>query len=177
MNQGDQVVIQEGEKGIDRVSQNVKLVNGEISYVEPVSKQTIKNAQALAQNLHELGFNVLCEDLGFTQSHQVAFNVSDIGSASELAKRLESNNIILNKNLLPGDDVNKSDDPSGIRIGTQELTRRGMKESEMAEVAELIKRVAMDNMEVTDVVEDFVSNYTTVDYAFTKDEAYKYIPL
>ena len=44
MNQGDQVVIQEGEKGIDRVSQNVKLVNGEISYVEPVSKQTIKNA-------------------------------------------------------------------------------------------------------------------------------------
>ena len=44
MNQGDQVVIQEGENGIDRVSQNVKLVNGEISYVEPVSKQTIKNA-------------------------------------------------------------------------------------------------------------------------------------
>ncbi len=148
-----------------------------LEFGEAYAKQTIKNAQALAQNLHELGFNVLCEDLGFTQSHQIALNVSDIGSASELAKRLESNNIILNKNLLPGDNVNNSDNPSGIRIGTQELTRRGMKESEMAEVAELIKRVTMDNIEVTDVVEDFVSNYTTVEYAFTKDEAYKYIPI
>ena len=44
MTQGDQIITQEGENGIDRVSQNVKLVNGEISYVEPVSKQTIKNA-------------------------------------------------------------------------------------------------------------------------------------
>lgn len=41
--EGDQVVTQEGEKGLDRVSQNVKSVNGEIAYVEPVSKETVKN--------------------------------------------------------------------------------------------------------------------------------------
>lgn len=44
MNQGAQFVSKEGEKGIERVSQNVKSVNGQIAYVEPVSKQTIKAA-------------------------------------------------------------------------------------------------------------------------------------
>ena len=42
--EGDQIVTQEGEKGLDRVSQNVKSVNGEIAYVEPVSKETVKNS-------------------------------------------------------------------------------------------------------------------------------------
>lgn len=41
--EGQEIVTQEGEKGLDRVSQNVKSVNGEIAYVEPVSKETVKN--------------------------------------------------------------------------------------------------------------------------------------
>ena len=40
---GEEIITQEGEKGLDRVSQNVKSVNGEIAYVEPVSKETVKN--------------------------------------------------------------------------------------------------------------------------------------
>lgn len=137
--------------------------------------QTIKNAKALAQSLYELGFNVLCEDLGFTESHQVAFDVSNIGRASILAKDLEANNIILNKNLLPWDDVNRSDDPSGIRVGTQEITRRGMKESHMSEVADFIMRVAMDKVDVKQEVTEFMEDYTKVHYAFEESEAYKYI--
>ena len=148
-----------------------------LEFGQEYAQQIVKNAKALAQNLHELGFNVLCEDLGFTESHQVAMDVSDIGRAAELSKRLESNNIILNKNLLPWDNVNRSDDPSGIRVGTQELTRRGMKESEMAEVAEFIKKVAVDNLKVKDEVTEFMSNYTKVHYAFSNDEAYKYIEI
>ncbi|MBQ9072809.1 MAG: peptidoglycan DD-metalloendopeptidase family protein [Bacilli bacterium] len=42
--QGRVVVAQEGQNGIDRVSQNVKSVNGGISYVDPVDKQVIKNS-------------------------------------------------------------------------------------------------------------------------------------
>ncbi len=148
-----------------------------LEFGQDYAQQIIKNAQALAQNLHELGFNVLCEDLGFTESHQVAMDVSDIGKASELSKRLESNNIILNKNLLPWDDVNRSDDPSGIRVGTQELTRRGMKEAQMSEVAEYIKKVAVDNLKVKEEVTELMSNYTKVHYAFSNDEAYKYIEI
>jgi len=139
------------------------------------SKQIIKNAKALAQELYELGFKVLCEDQGFTESHQLAMDVSNIGRAAKLAKDFECNNIILNKNLFPWDDVNRSDDPSGIRIGTQEITRRGLKEPEMAEVAQFIKRVAMDGEDVREEVTEFINQYNKVKYTFKEDDAYKYV--
>lgn len=137
--------------------------------------QIIKNAKALAQALYERGFNVLCEDQGFTESHQVAFDVSEIGRASIFAKDLEANNIILNKNLLPWDNVNRSDDPSGIRVGTQEITRRGMKESQMSDVADFIMRVIMDEVDIIEEVSEFMADYNKVNYAFEESEAYKYI--
>jgi glycine hydroxymethyltransferase len=137
--------------------------------------QIIRNAQSLAGNLHEHGFNVLCEDQGFTESHQVAMDVSNLGKASKFAEDLEDNNIILNKNLLPWDDVNCSDNPSGIRIGTQEITRRGLKESHMSEVAEYIKMVVMDNKNVKEEVSEFMNQYTEVHYSFKKTPAYDYI--
>jgi glycine hydroxymethyltransferase len=139
------------------------------------ANQTIKNAQKLGENLYELGFNVLCEDQGFTKSHQVVMDVSNINHASVLAKSLEQNNVILNKNLLPWDDVNRTDDPSGIRMGTQEITRRGMKESEMAEVAGYIKNVVMDGKNVKEEVTEFMNHYTMVHYAFQSDEGYRYL--
>jgi len=146
-----------------------------LEFGQDYADQIVRNAKALAQNLHELGFNVLCEDLGFTESHQVAIDVSNLGKAAEMAKTLEANNIILNKNLLPWDDVNQSDNPSGIRVGTQELTRRGLKESHMTEVAEFIKKVVVDGKEVKSEVVDFISPYNTVNYAFRGDRAYDYV--
>lgn len=44
LNQGNVIVRQEGKKGLDRVSQNVKSVNGTISYIDPVSKEVIQNS-------------------------------------------------------------------------------------------------------------------------------------
>ena len=138
------------------------------------AKQIIKNAQALGQAMYERGFNVLCEDLGFTQSHQIAVDLRNIRSASDIARELADNNVILNKNLLPDDDRDNSDNPSGIRIGTQEITRRGLKEKEMDEVAEFIKRVAVDKENIKDEVTEFMNQFTTLDYAFSKKEAYDY---
>ncbi len=147
-----------------------------LEFGEAYAKQTIKNAKALAGALAEQGFNVLCEDLGYTESHQVGMDVRDVKRATILAKELEQNNIILNKNLIPGDNVNDSDDPSGIRIGTQEITRRGMKEKEMEEVAEFIWRVAEgDKVDIKDEVTEFMSGYRTIHYAFTEEEGYKFI--
>ena len=145
-----------------------------LEFGEAYAKQTIKNAQALGQAMYELGFDVLCEDLGFTQSHQIAVDLSSIRSASDIAKELADNNVILNKNLLPGDDRDNSDNPSGIRIGTQEITRRGLKEKEMTEVAEFIKRVAVDKEDIADEVAEFMNQYTKLDYAFSDREAYQY---
>ncbi|MDL2246568.1 serine hydroxymethyltransferase [Methanobrevibacter sp. OttesenSCG-928-K11] len=145
-----------------------------LEFGEDYAKQTIKNSQTLAQSLYELGFNVLCEDQGFTESHQLVMDVSDVKRATLLAKELESNNVILNKNLLPWDNVDDSDNPSGIRIGTQEITRRGLKEKEMVEVAEFIKKVAMDDKNISEEVTEFMDQFTTIHYAFNNKEIYDY---
>ncbi len=44
LTQGSVIVTQKGQKGMERVTQNVKTVNGEISYVAPVDKKTIKTS-------------------------------------------------------------------------------------------------------------------------------------
>lgn len=140
--------------------------------------QTIKNAQALAAYMDDMGFNVLCKDQGYTKSHQVAVDVSKIGGGGIVAANMERANIIANKNLFPWDDVTGKDDPSGIRLGTQELTRLGMKEPEMKEVARLIKRVAIDREEPEKVKKDVIhlkSQYQTVQYCFDGDGAYEFI--
>ena len=87
-----------------------------LEFGEDYAKQIIKNSQALAQGLYERGFDVLCEDQGFTKSHQVAVDLRNIRSASDIAKDLANNNVVLNKNLLPGNNVDNSDNPSDIRI-------------------------------------------------------------
>ncbi|MDR1819167.1 MAG: serine hydroxymethyltransferase [Methanobrevibacter sp.] len=148
-----------------------------LEFGQGYAKQIIKNAKALGAALYDLGFDVLCEDLGFTESHQIVLDMSNVGKASILAKEFETNNIILNKNLIPNDNVDKSDDPSGIRLGTQEVTRRGMKESEMVEIAEFFKKLVIDKKSVSSDVTDFMSQYTNIHYAFTSDEAYDYINL
>jgi len=140
-----------------------------IKFGEAYARQVIKNAQALAQSLHEYGFNVLAENKGFTKSHQVIVDVNDNGRGAWCAETLEKANIILNKNLLPWDDVNTSKDPSGIRIGTAEMTHVGMKEPEMKYVAELIKRVVIDKVEpkrVKEDVKEFRNDFTDVKYCF-----------
>jgi glycine hydroxymethyltransferase len=142
------------------------------------ARQTVKNAQALAAYMDDMGFSVLCKDQGYTKSHQVAVDVSKIGGGSVVAASLEKANVIANKNLFPWDNVNGTDDPSGIRLGTQELTRLGMKEPEMKEVARILKRVAIDKEKPEKVKKDVIllkSQYQTVQYCFDGDGAYEFM--
>ena len=80
-----------------------------LEFGEDYAKQIIKNAQALGQAMYGRGFNVLCKDQGFTQSHQIAVDLSNIRSATDIARELADNNVVLNKNLLPGDNRDNSD--------------------------------------------------------------------
>ena len=139
--------------------------------------QIIKNAKALGQALHERGFNVLCQHLGFTESHCIAVDVSDHGGGKEAVEKLEGAHIIANKNLIPKDKGGNPQNPSGLRFGTQELTRIGMKEGQMSEVAELIKRVVV-NREAPKLVKADVAelrkDFNTIHYCFTEGvDAYK----
>jgi glycine hydroxymethyltransferase len=137
--------------------------------------QVIKNAKKLAESLYELGFDVVGENMGFTESHQVAVDVSDFGGGSEVARSLEKINIILNKNLLPWDDLSKTSDPSGIRMGVQEITRLGMKEDEMEEIAEIINKRLKDlesEKNLREKVIELKSRFNTIKYAFDGGAAY-----
>src|SRR2546425_1061785 len=126
-------------------------------------------ANALAQALHERGIRVLAEKHGFTESHTVALDVAALGGGAKLAADLEKANIITNKNLLPWDTSPVK--PSGVRLGTQELTRLGMRESQMDEVAELFARVAVKHEPSEKVAADvgaMRTEFNTVHYCFTE---------
>ncbi len=135
---------------------------------EEYAEQVLKNAKALAQELHALGFNVQAEEFGFTQSHQCIVEVSEFGGGKTVGDKLEENNIILNKNLLPNEKITMKslDNPSGIRIGVQEMTHYGMKEEQMKVLAGLISKALKDDKNVKDEVIDFRKQFLQVQYTF-----------
>ncbi len=147
------------------------------------ASQVVKNAKSFAEALHDEGFNVPGEKKGFTRSHQVLLDVHEMGGGMKAEKLLEEANIIVNRNLLPW-DVRRGRsflDPGGIRMGVAEVTRLGMKEEDMKEVAKFVRMVLLDKEDprtVAKKVVEFRKNFTRVRYVFeTSDEAYKYIRL
>jgi glycine hydroxymethyltransferase len=149
-------------------------------YGEEYARQIVANARTLAEELAAYGFNVLGEKLGYTRSHQVLLNVRNLGGGAWAAQRLEEANIIVNKNLLPVDPPEAVKDPSGIRLGVQEVTRIGMKQSEMKYIAELMYKVLIekkDPAKVREEVIEFRRQYTRVHYCFPEEEAPRIITL
>jgi len=95
------------------------------------ARQTVANAQALAQKLIDEGFHVIS---GGTDTHLFLMDVFSRGMlGSEAESALGQAGITVNKNAIPF-DTNPPLKPSGIRIGTPALTTRGMKEKEMVQV-------------------------------------------
>jgi len=148
--------------------------------------QVLKNAKALAEALKENGFNPVCEHKGFTESHQVIVDVSNfeetVGLGGDIEKQMEKANVIINRNLLPA-DISKYKrsytNPGGIRLGTSEVTRIGMKEEEMKIIAGFFKDVIVDKKDAEDIkkkVIEFRKDFQKVHYAFPSDKlAYDYI--
>lgn len=100
--------------------------------------QIIQNAKVLARALYAEGVSVLCPEKDFTESHTVL--VDSIYDAKEAVRLLAEANIMTNSFQLPW---NVDAFESGIRIGTNELTRLNMKEQEMRYVAKLISDVIL----------------------------------
>ena len=111
--------------------------------------QVIRNAKALAEALSGAGFKVLGEERGFTKSHQVAVNVLDYSDGGRVEALLEKANIIVNRQLIPGDIKAGRNyfHPGGIRLGVSEITRLGMKEGQMQEIAALIRGAVIEGRE------------------------------
>ena len=133
--------------------------------------------------MFERGFDVLAQHKGFTESHVFLVDITKHGDGGTIEEELEKANVILNRNLLPWDIKAGRHfmHPGGIRLGTSEVTRLGMRENEMTEVAEFMKRIVIDKEEVNKVKKDvaeFRKGFQNVHFCFENaTEAYKYIKI
>ena len=154
-----------------------------LKFAEPYAKQVVANAKALAEALSAEGFKVLGESNGFTKSHQVAVDVLKYSDGGKVEKALEMANIIVNRQLIPGDIKAGRHylHPGGIRLGVAEVTRLGMKGDEMKRIAELIRQVVIDRVDPKDNrirAKMLRRDFQTVYYCFDRaTPAYKYLRL
>lgn len=131
--------------------------------------QIVRNAQALGAALDHRGIPMLGAHKGYTTTQQVIANVRQFGGGLEVAQRLARANIITNKNLIPDDRPEDWNHPGGLRLGTIEVTRLGMGESQMETIADFIARILVERAEpeaVRDEVIAFRQPYQTLYYCF-----------
>jgi glycine hydroxymethyltransferase len=105
-------------------------------------KQIIANAAALADALMQRGFQLVS---GGTDNHLMLIDLRNKGITGKYAEgRLDSIGITVNKNAVPF-DTEKPFITSGMRIGTPAVTSRGMKETQMSEIADIIAEALSDD--------------------------------
>ncbi len=124
-----------------------KAVALRIAATEPFrarQRQTIANAQALAEELIANGVEVLT---GGTDVHLILVDLNPTGlEGKEGEDRLERVGITVNRNAIPFDERPPMN-PSGLRIGTPALTTRGLVEDDMREIAQVIAVALSDSFE------------------------------
>ena len=109
---------------------------------EIYSKQVITNAKALAKGMIDRGFQIVS---GGTDNHLMLIDLRNKGvNGKETEKALVKADINCNKNMVPFDDKSAFT-TSGIRLGTAAITTRGLKETDMDTIADLISTV-VDNI-------------------------------
>jgi glycine hydroxymethyltransferase len=146
---------------------------------QQLAAQIVKNAQTAGQYLYENGVKVVAEHKGFTRSHQIALDVRAFGGGNKIAQDLEDANIILNKNLLPYDDQSDKENPAGLRVGFQDVTRHGMGEGDIKHLCDLMLDVIKGKRTPAQVKLDVMAlkkEFSQVKYGFQSvEEALKYV--
>jgi glycine hydroxymethyltransferase len=104
-------------------------------------QQIMKNAVALADGMKRNGYRLVS---GGTDNHLM---LVDVGAKNITGKdcqiALDEAGITVNKNTIPF-ETRSPFQASGIRLGTPAVTTRGMKEAEMAAIADMISEVLLD---------------------------------
>jgi RpiB/LacA/LacB family sugar-phosphate isomerase len=104
-------------------------------------RQILKNARALAEGLQRNGFRLVS---GGTDNHLMLLDVGARGlTGKECQAALDEAGITVNKNTIPF-ETRSPFLASGVRLGTPAVTTRGMKEAEMAAIADMISEVLLD---------------------------------
>lgn len=130
------------------------------------AKQTIANARALAEALHQRGYRVLAGEREWTQTHQLFVDVADLG-AREVEARCQQVGLLLHAAHMMGDSARGA--RTGLRITVQEVTRRGMMATDMATIASLIDQAIRGTDDVSTIaaaVAATAGNFPRVVYTF-----------
>ena len=157
-----------------------------LAFGEQYASAIIRNAKALGQALYERGFDVLCPDKGFTQSHQILISnkISNIapepGGAREVGGLLDKANIITDVSFLPYREWSTRGPPV-LRFGTPELARIGMGPSEMDEIASICERLVLKRekpSQIAEEVADLMDGFQKLQFCFDEAaEAYEYFDM
>jgi glycine hydroxymethyltransferase len=122
------------------------------------AKQVQSNAQAMAKAFVSRGYNIIS---GGTDNHLMLIDLRNKNLTGKKAQEtLDKAHITLNKNAVPFDDKSPFV-TSGIRVGVPAITTRGMVESHMEEVVEMIDRILMniDDEKIIEVVRNEVKEF------------------
>jgi glycine hydroxymethyltransferase len=122
-------------------------------------RQIVRNAQALAAGLRRNGFRLVS---GGTDNHLMLADVGAKGlTGKECQAALDLAGITVNKNTIPF-ETRSPFQASGVRIGTPAATTRGMRETEMAAIADMISEVLLDikNLDAAHKVRERVRELT-----------------
>ncbi|MDN3706260.1 serine hydroxymethyltransferase [Myroides ceti] len=112
--------------------------------------QVQKNAQAMAKAFMDRGYNIIS---GGTDNHMMLIDLRNKNiSGKEAENALVKAEITVNKNMVPFDDKSPFV-TSGIRIGTPAITTRGLVESDMDKIVEMIDKVLMHHTD-EDIIEE-----------------------
>jgi len=136
---------------------------GLIKHGKEYANQVVLNSRALGSALNKEGVQVVDKDGCFSDTHQVLVSLEgqDV-TAPEIGRKLADANIITSPQLLPSEPRGNVRNPKGIRLGTQELTRLGMKEPDMETVAGFMADVMVKNrnsLEVASEVSEFRARF------------------
>ncbi len=119
--------------------------------------QIVLNARALAEGFAKAGLKMVS---GGTDNHLILLNLTGTGVTGKvLEKRLDAANITVNKNTIPFETLS-ANVTSGVRVGTPAVTSRGMKEPEMARIANWIARLTFEGDAAIDAVKAEVEEMT-----------------
>ena len=124
----------------------------------------IANARRLAAEIDARGVPVVGRERGYTASHTVLLQVAAFGAAGAIGERLEQAGIVTSATRLPPELGE-----AGIRLGLQEITRRGARPEEMPPIAELIADVVADRRGVEEVrarTRELAAGYERIGYTF-----------
>lgn len=123
----------------------VALKNALTQEFRDYQKRVIRNAQKLSDELTKRNFHIIS---GGTDNHMMLVDLTNKKiTGKDAEEALDAARITVNKNVIPYDE-NPPTITSGMRLGTPCVTTRGMGESEMVEIADIISSVLANNHDV-----------------------------